>query len=1018
MRVHHLSVQAFGPFATRQEIDFDGLSAAGLFLLNGETGAGKTSILDAICYALYAGLPGEREGSKSLRSDHAEPGLAPEVMCEFSTGSRRFEVTRSPAWARPAKRGSGTTTAQAQSRLRELVDGAWVEKSTRNDEVAAELLAAIGLGKDEFTKVAMLPQGAFAAFLRAKDKEREALLKSLFDTSTYGAVEALLADELNAAKAAAADAEAGHDAARSALLADARASLAEDGGEAVIATGPAEGHPVPDDAELGALLTARLAERTALLREAEHAATAAADAAAGHAAELERRAADHRRLAELDALRATHERGAAGAIELETALALHAAAAAVAPVLEDRDRALADAAEAAAAQATALDRVKAHEWAAGYLAGAGEPRGTAQQATAATRIATEEAAVLEASLPDEAALAAGERELATAATESAGLVETVASLEAEITELETGIPIMRERLEGQRALGARAAELKTVVDAAEVRVAAVAACATAEKQRIKSETAFLAAKEDRLVEESTVLQIGRTRLGQAAAALARTLRDGCACPVCGAVQHPAPADTGDGDLLGEEDEEAARAVLKKAAAVQEKAEKALQSARDKESVARGKAGGLDARTADRQLETARSEHRECALSLKESKRAKAELELAEARLKTISAEASTRATELGVLRARIEHLRTEGARLGAKLSGLRAGAGTLKVRHLQVREAAERLDALAAARSGAATAERAAGSAARRWAAARAGASFADDGAHASALLPAAEAAAQAQLLESRRAEAITLRVWEAAPEVARARADAAAGIGAPEPGLLDAARGAVESANATRDAAVRAAAVLGDYARRLHAARRDLEALAMARGPLLKRLATAKSMAELARGGGENRLKMSLSTYVLAARLEAVALAATERLAVMTSQRYALVHDDGPKGNSRSGLGLHVLDAWTGQRRDTQTLSGGESFMASLALALGLADVIAHQSGGIDIETLFVDEGFGSLDEETLEQVMDALENLRSGGRVVGLVSHVADMKQRITTQLRVHKGRNGSTVSLHLGG
>ena len=176
--------------------------------------------------------------------------------------------------------------------------------------------------------------------------------------------------------------------------------------------------------------------------------------------------------------------------------------------------------------------------------------------------------------------------------------------------------------------------------------------------------------------------------------------------------------------------------------------------------------------------------------------------------------------------------------------------------------------------------------------------------------------------------------------------------------------------------------------------------------------------MADLARGLGENRLKMTLSTYVLAARLEAVALAATQRLLVMSGQRYSLVHDDSPRGNNKSGLGLQILDSWTGVRRDTQTLSGGESFMASLSLALGLADVIQHQSGGIDIETLFVDEGFGSLDAETLEQVMDALEALRSGGRVIGVVSHVADMKQRITTQLQVHKGRNGSTVSMDIAG
>ena len=174
-------------------------------------------------------------------------------------------------------------------------------------------------------------------------------------------------------------------------------------------------------------------------------------------------------------------------------------------------------------------------------------------------------------------------------------------------------------------------------------------------------------------------------------------------------------------------------------------------------------------------------------------------------------------------------------------------------------------------------------------------------------------------------------------------------------------------------------------------------------------------AVADAARGAGDNNYRMSLNSYVLAARLEQVAVAASERLIGMSDGRYILQHTDARAARgAKSGLGLEVVDQWTGQRRDTATLSGGESFMASLALALGLADVVQQESGGVDIETLFVDEGFGSLDEQALEQVMDALEGLRDGGRVVGLVSHVGEMKQRISTQLQVVKGRNGSTLHI----
>jgi exonuclease SbcC len=163
----------------------------------------------------------------------------------------------------------------------------------------------------------------------------------------------------------------------------------------------------------------------------------------------------------------------------------------------------------------------------------------------------------------------------------------------------------------------------------------------------------------------------------------------------------------------------------------------------------------------------------------------------------------------------------------------------------------------------------------------------------------------------------------------------------------------------------------------------------------------------------------MSLETYVLAARLEQVAAAAGARLAVMSQGRYSLAHTDlRARGGGRSGLGLSVLDAWTGQERDTSTLSGGESFFASLALALGLADVVTDEAGGMPLDTLFIDEGFGSLDEDTLEDVLDVLDRLRERDRAVGIVSHVADLRGRIPTQLEVRKGRDGSTLRQHVPG
>jgi exonuclease SbcC len=159
----------------------------------------------------------------------------------------------------------------------------------------------------------------------------------------------------------------------------------------------------------------------------------------------------------------------------------------------------------------------------------------------------------------------------------------------------------------------------------------------------------------------------------------------------------------------------------------------------------------------------------------------------------------------------------------------------------------------------------------------------------------------------------------------------------------------------------------------------------------------------------------MRLSAYVLAARLEKVAALANERLGTMGEGRYQLRHTDGLAARgARSGLGLEVLDLWTGQARDTSSLSGGESFMASLALALGLADAVREEAGGFDLQTLFVDEGFGTLDDESLEQVLAVLDDLREGGRAVGVVSHVPELHSRIPSQVVVTKTERGSTVAV----
>jgi exonuclease SbcC len=184
--------------------------------------------------------------------------------------------------------------------------------------------------------------------------------------------------------------------------------------------------------------------------------------------------------------------------------------------------------------------------------------------------------------------------------------------------------------------------------------------------------------------------------------------------------------------------------------------------------------------------------------------------------------------------------------------------------------------------------------------------------------------------------------------------------------------------------------------------------------GPARQEADLVQELADcLAGNSSENALRMRLSSYVLAARLGEIATLANERLTTMSDGRYTLEYTDAraAKG-ARSGLGLLVRDAWTGQARETSSLSGGEAFMASLALALGMGDAVRAEAGGFDLQTLFVDEGFGSLDEESLEQVMAVLDTLREGGRAVGIVSHVTELRTRIPHQLQVLKTQAGSRI------
>lgn len=1016
MRIHHLRISAFGPFAGTEDIDFDRLSAHGLFLLNGPTGAGKTSVLDAICFALYGSVPGARQDGKRLRSDHAGPGQEPAVSCEFSAQGRRFEVTRSPAWEKPSARGrNGFTTQQAKTLLRERVDGAWVEKSARNDEAGAEILALLGMDREQFTRVVMLPQGDFAAFLRSKATDRLELLQKLFGTQRFEAVEQELSRQAQEAKE-----EVSVLAGQLELLA-ARAES-----ESATLQLDEAGGPSPDNtaARLDWLKDAAGERVRELADQAKTAEAASRERANRVEAETARRDR-HRRLEEATMRQAAAQEALPRLEGVTLRLGRHRQAEVLAGQLRSVDAGAVKVRRAAAAMESAftLLRLAADEdpelaqLDLGFpaddaldLAGPAAVPGAADELNRIRSLL----AVVEARLPDEdrfKALRAKHKQLLTKQEDVTGagaaLASRVESLLNERSRLTDGLGRLEVRAGAAALRGKEATAAEELLDVVRRYAAAVSA-----RDAVKLEHDV--ARENQLETKRHWLDVREQRLANAAAELAAKLVHGEQCPVCGSSDHPLPA-AGDGGGPGlAQDEEAAHQLYEAADAGFLAAGNKLAEANQLVAVLAGQGGETAKEEAVSAAEEARRAAADAEQAVGELSAARSRLEALEVGIAAAQASRAGTEAELAQVLSSIADVAEQESSLDQALAGLRAGHRSLAHRLRALENAAAMLGKAVDAQAELGSAKVQAAEALEQLEQALPEAGFATADEAREHLLAGSEAAALEAEMRSAQDEAARVAELFASEDIVLAIEEAAAGLAPDEQQLSVLQAEAAAALREARDADL-AAAMAKRCLESLATIRVSYEELAgSARGPA-DRARMLTGLADAAAGRGDNTYRMSLNSYVLAARLEQVALAASERLVAMSDGRYLLQHTDAKAARgAKSGLGLEVVDQWTGHRRDTSTLSGGESFMASLSLALGLADVVQQESGGVEIETLFVDEGFGSLDEQSLEQVMDALEGLRDGGRVVGLVSHVGEMKQRIGTQLQVLKTRNGSTLRI----
>ena len=969
MRPLALRLQAFGSYAGAFAIDFARLGRHGVFSITGPTGAGKSTIFDAIVYALYDDLPGFRVNSH-VRSQYADATTRTEVTLEFEAEGRHWVLTRSPAQARPSARGgAGLVDDPSKVVLAEAgVEGAVL---TRKRDVSERLADLVGLDKAQFEQVVLIPQGRFEEVLKARTQERADLLAKLFPVDVYirttEALRQLAADRRDAYEALAAGRRVAEDRIRADVAAFFAGATDTEGAVAHDAPGEdgAEGEGVEQEMarlpelrdRMASVLATVVAERDSAAdrHEEARAARVAVEAAVQRWEQWQEDVAEVR----------THPAEVAADAEVALALERAVVVATLSTSVETW--------RAATERLAVLDADRLHLRAAVDAAWVdGADRSALESATTAHHLSATlaaGAAALEAA--DRRFVELGHRRDALEGDER-GLAERTAALAEAMVE--------RDGLAG-RVVAAEAASVDGVARAAE-RPAAVArieqlerdASAVRDRAAVARQVAALVddqetAQRQLAGAEERVKALRLAWRSGLAGRLAAHLEDGAPCPTCGATEHPSPAVPAV-DAPGDDELDAAEEDVRARTGVQHGLDVRLAEARARLDALPSVAGADDV---EERLTAARSD-----------------LEALDGLSGTL--------TE--------RRARWEGDR-DAFVSEFGALASTGPAATAR-RELADAVAALA--RNLEATTTAAAARTEHRAAMAPTLEAFGiDDPAGLGRWTMSEDAVRAAQAGLDVRAE--------------RRRQVAARIDGYTAGGGADERPGVAPSLQAEREAAATHTALVGRVASMtgrlaaVEAAVTDLADGATAVADARRAKEEADTLAGLCAGlgNGPDATRLSLKNWVLAYYLRQVLAHANRRLDTMTNGRYALaLSDEHTDGRRPWGLDISVRDAETGQSRPATTLSGGETFMAALALALGLADVVSAGSN-YSIGALFVDEGFGSLDGDSLDTVVDVLRSLQDGGRMVGVISHVQELKDALPNGITIASTTHGSVARIH---
>ncbi|PLS07286.1 AAA family ATPase [Neobacillus cucumis] len=1037
MKPLKLIMQAFGPYAGREEIDFNQLGNRTMFVISGKTGAGKTTIFDAISYAIYGKASGEDRNGPELRSQFAKEDLLTEVSLDFSLRNKVYSITRSPQQQKKKDRGEGFTSIGAKAELYVWdVDGEKKLLASKTSDVEEKIKEIMLIDANQFRQILMIPQGEFRKLLTSDSKDKELILQRLFHTQLYKLIEEKLKQEAADLKKAVEDQEKARNEALRRIQV-----VTNEGLRQVLNTDP-ENHtvimPLLHDEIVGMVekldqltsqltvkvqeqdkLKGQLFEAEAILKQLQTKEELKEQKAhlldqqdlfsekelqvqrAQKAALLSKQEElCHRLKREADKLQANINSILAEIKELNELEEQYKQQLQKELERED-DR------QAALSEVNRLVNMKEDVYSFAAL-----KKETNQKAV-------ELKAAKEKQLKDEQRLQQ--------------LEERVASLKVQKEEIEKGKLTFLEnkgKLEKLRVDFARLEKLETLLarhQKAEQDLAVISGHFENTVARFKDAKA--------LIDELEIKWIH----GQAAI-LAANLRNDVACPVCGSLHHPAPASGKENSIPTEDDMKAAKAQVEKWEKEKSRVEANFYQCQSEERAQKEAVKDMliEIRVThpDFILDQLSNVKLEAASAIKDLVHRQSKLEEQIQMLERLKSEIDSRENERGVLQKGIEQLRGMVSDLTVQFTKKETDLSRMmKVIPENLRSETEYERALAASRSRHEMLVKRLEEAKERLQAVH------EKLSNQKARLKDAEKlhASKQKDLETERGIFLT-RLSEQGFEKYGIYAASKRTEGEIQ-SLQEEIRSYREELRSVSDRLKELIELLSDVKtpdvegikQELSKSTSEIEVLGQERNDLVfkkrdneeiysrvqnlnnelkeleERFSIIGDLSDIARG--QNNLRITFERYVLAAFLDDILREANVRLRKMTSGRYLLQRKtDRSKGNAQSGLELLVFDQYTGQERHVKTLSGGESFKASLSLALGLADVVQNYAGGVSLETMFIDEGFGTLDPESLDQAIESLMDIQSSGRLVGIISHVPELKERIDVRLEVIAGQTGS--------